>query len=133
MEEIREAIPVLYLETTHMLEGIKPLFDRLYAAFDRLEQRVFYGVSTGPNGTYRACVEKLESDDANALALREWELPGGLFAVERVDNWSSDPGRIAAAFQRKLTDYAGRIDDWGWGIEEYLADDAVDVMIKINP
>jgi hypothetical protein len=32
-----------------------------------------------------------------------------------------------------LTKYDGRISDWGWGVEEYLADDVVNVLIKIYP
>jgi len=126
-----EPISVLFMETEYTPTGIQPLFDDLCASVDNLENRRFFGVSTGPTGSYRACVEKLTGDDPAGLGLAEWELPGGLFAVERVEDWPSDPGKIAAAFQRLLIAYDGRISDWGWGIEEYLADDAVNVLIKL--
>jgi len=131
MEINREPKMVLYKETKDTPTGIQALFDDLCASVDNLENRRFFGVSTGPTGSYRACVEKLTGDDPAGLGLAEWELPGGLFAVERVEDWPSDPGKIAAAFQRLLIAYDGRISDWGWGIEEYLADDAVNVLIKL--
>lgn len=133
MEINREPISVLYKETKETPAGIQALFDDLCASVDNLENRRFFGASTGPTGIYRACVEKLTDDDPAVFGLTEWELPGGLFAVERVEDWPSDTGKIAAAFQRVLTAYDGRISDWGWGIEEYLADDAVNVLIKIYP
>lgn len=133
MEINREPIKVLYKETKDSPTGIQALFDDLCASVDNLENRRFFGASTDPTGTYRACVEKLAGDDPAALGLTAWELPGGLFAFERVEDWLSDTGKIAAAFQRVLTEYDGRVSDWGWGIEEYLADNVVNVLIKIYP
>ena len=131
MEVNRNSVMVLFLETQETPAGIQALFDELFASVENLENRRFFGASTGPTGTYRACVEKLAGDDPSALGLTEWKLPGGLFAIERVEDWPSDTGKIAVAFQRVLTEYNGRISDWGWGIEEYLADDAVNVLIKL--
>jgi len=131
MEVHRKPIKILYLETQDTPAGIQALFDRLCEKVENLENRRFFGASTGPTGTYRACVEKLAGDDPSALGLTEWKLPGGLFAIERVEDWPSDTGKIAVAFQRVLTEYNGRISVWGWGIEEYLADDAVNVLIKL--
>jgi hypothetical protein len=133
MEINREPIRVLYKETKDTPTGIQALFDELCASVDNLENRRFFGASTGPTGTYRACVEKLTDDDPAAMGLTDWALPGGLFASERVEDWLSDSSKIAAAFQRVLTKYDGRISDWGWGVEEYLADDVVNVLIKIYP
>ena len=133
MEITRQPIKVLYLETDDTPQGIPPLFDKLFSLIPDPQKRKCFGASTGPTGTYRACVEKIVGDDAHALGMQEWELPGGLFAVERVEDWPGDTGKIGLAFQRLLSEYENRISNWGWGLEDYLTENTVDVLIMINP
>ena len=71
-------------------------------------------------------------DDAHAQGMQEWVLSGGLFVVERVEDWPSDIGKIVKAFQRLLSEYENRISNWGWGIADYLTENAVGVLIKID-
>lgn len=133
MEITRHPTKVLYLETDDTPQGIPPLFDQLFSLIPDPQSRKCFGASTGPAGTYRACIERMDGDDAHALGMQEWELPGGLFAAEQVEDWPDDTGKIAQAFQRLLCKYEDRISDWGWGLEDYLTENVVNVLIKINP
>ena len=73
MEITRQPVKVLYMETNDTPQGIPLLFNKLFSLIPDPQNRKCFGASTGPTGTYRACLEKMEGDDVHALGMQEWE------------------------------------------------------------
>jgi len=132
MEVRRASVHVLCLETSDIPNGIQPLFATITDRIDRPLERSWYGASNGPAGKYRACVTILEGDDPEALEMQTWEIPGGLYVQEQARECSSDPTKVAKAFQKLVEENADRIGGSGWGIEEYVTNDDVNVFLPIK-
>jgi hypothetical protein len=99
-EQTLPDVPVMYVESPTGLAGAADAFDRLEAQLETLKGRKFYGTFQRPAGPYRACVALQPSDDAVALDLPTWTIPGGKYSREKLVNWSNDPPAIGRIFQR---------------------------------
>lgn len=79
----------------------------LEARFATLRGRKFYGTFRPPAGPYRACVAIEPGDDAPALGLPTWTIPGGKYRRGKLANWSEQMPEIGRTFAR-LSDGAER-------------------------
>jgi len=96
----REAIPVMYVESTTGLAGASEAFRQLEARLPSLKRRRFYGTFEPPDGPYRACVAIEPDDDPRAMGLAEWIIPGGEYGRGKLDNWADHIPEIGRTFER---------------------------------
>jgi hypothetical protein len=72
-------------------------FRQLEAKLTSLQGRRFYGVVIGDE--YRACVAIHPDDDAGALSLARWTIPGGRYVRRKIPNWETNLHLIGSAFE----------------------------------
>ncbi len=72
-------------------------FRKLEAKLGPLRGRKFYGVVIGDE--YRAGVAIRPEDDAGALALARWTIPGGRYVRRKIPNWESNRHLIGSTFE----------------------------------
>jgi hypothetical protein len=92
--------PVMYVESDRGLAGAAQAFDRLEARFPSLKGRKFYGTFVPPGGPYRACVAMAPGDDAAALGLPTWIIPGGRYRRGKILDWERNLPEIGKTFSR---------------------------------
>jgi hypothetical protein len=97
---LRQAIPVMYVESTTGLAGAAEAFRQLEARLSGLKQRRFYGTFQPPDGPYRACVAIASGDDPRAMGLAEWTIPGGEYGRGKLENWEDHIPEIGRTFER---------------------------------
>ncbi len=77
--------------------GGQAAFEGLEAALGDLKGRKFY--ATYHDGEYRACAAFRQGDDAEALGLARWTIPGGAFERRKLTDWQERLDEIPAAFE----------------------------------
>jgi len=92
-------VQVLYVESATGLAGASEAFDRLEARFPSLKGRKFYGTFQPPAGPYRACTAVEPGDDATALGLPTWVIPGGEYSRQKLLDWQAQISEIGKTFQ----------------------------------
>ena len=82
----------------------RPIAEQAPEAFRQLEAKVtslhgrrFYGVVIGDE--YRACVAIHPDDDAGALSLARWTIPGGRYVRRKIPNWETNLHLIGSTFE----------------------------------
>ncbi|MBI1734164.1 MAG: hypothetical protein HYR51_03225 [Candidatus Rokubacteria bacterium] len=123
-------IPVMYVESATGLAGAADAFDRLEARFASLRGRKFYGTFLPPDGPYRACVAIEPGDDAAALGLPTWTIPGGKYRRGKVLNWSANMAEIGKTFAR-LAENAQR-DASRPGVEFYRSEKELVLFLPVT-
>lgn len=96
----RPDVPVMYVESATGFAGAADAFDRLEAKLPGLTGRKFYGTWEPPAGPYRACVAIEPGDDATALGLATWIIPGGTYGRRTLRNWEDHVPEIGRIFQQ---------------------------------
>src|SRR5499426_816499 len=97
---VRQAIPVMYVESATGLAGAAEAFRQLEARLPGLKRRRFYGTFQPPDGPYRACVAIKPSDDPRVMGLAEWIIPGGEYGREKLEDWEDNIPEIGRTFER---------------------------------
>ena len=92
-------VQVMYVESATGLAGAAEAFDRLEARFPSLKGRRFYGTFQPPAGPYRACTAIEPGDDATALGLPTWVIPGGKYSRQKLLDWQARMPEIGKTFQ----------------------------------
>lgn len=115
----REAISVLYLACADELVEIRDAWERLEAVVP-LKGRRFFGAAHA-DGTYWACVQRLEGEDRGTL--EEGELPGGTYRRERLR------GEPPEVYDRIAPAAEGPRDPSRPIIEHYRRRDEIDVLL----
>lgn len=77
-------------------EGGAAAFAALEGSLGSLRGRRFYG--TYLTGEYRACVAIAPGDDAAALGLQTWRIPGGDYEHRRLLEWPDHVAEIPSTF-----------------------------------
>jgi hypothetical protein len=117
----RQVTPVLFVTCEDEIEAIRAAWDRLEAVVP-LKGRRFFGAAYA-DGTYRACVQRVDGEPAGAL--EEGELPGGRYQRERLRGEPPEVyDRIAPA-----VDALGPGDPSRPVIEHYRRRDEIDVLV----
>jgi len=98
-----DPVEVLSVTARGGLAGAKAAFERLEGCFPSLRGRRFYGAMES-DGTYRACVARLEGDDPERLGVDLWSLPGGRYARTKIADWEERTDEIGPAFAAMAAD-----------------------------
>jgi hypothetical protein len=93
-------VHVMYVESDSGLAGASAAFGRLEARLPSLKGRKFYGTFQPPSGPYRACVAIEPGDDASALGLPTWTIPGGAYRRRKLVNWTDRIPEIGDTFRQ---------------------------------
>ena len=94
-----EDVPVLCLVAEGGPNGASQTFSVLEARLGGTRGRRFYGAFHPATGVYRACVSHKEDDDAEALGLERWIIPGGRYARRRMPDWMDKVMMIGPTFE----------------------------------
>jgi hypothetical protein len=95
-----DPIEVMAVKAIGGTNGAKAAFDLLESKLSSLKGRRFYGTYNPFTQEYRACVKKEQGEDAASLGLEEWKLPGGSFAMTKLDEWQSKMAEIPKIFDK---------------------------------
>ena len=126
---VRADVDVLCLTCADDVAEFPAAWEQLERAVVSLRGRRFYGAFT-PGVEYRVCVEPMAGDDADALGLERWTLPGGAFARTRLRG--EPPGvyaLIGSTFERLVA--ASTPDPSRPSIEHYRRRDEIDLLLPI--
>ena len=126
----RDETVVLFKRVADEQAAITRGWSELESAVGSLRGRKFFGVFDEVEHEYRACVERRDGDDPEALGLEAGALPAGRYARRRLRG--EPPGiyaEIAPAF-RELALRPDR-DDSRPGIEYYRSRDEIDLLLPI--
>jgi len=122
-------LQVMYVESSTGLAGAADAFDRLEARFPSLKGRKFYGTFQPPAGPYRACTVVEPGDDATALGLPTWVIPGGKYGRQRLMNWQPQIPEIGKTFQSMAQE--GERDTSRPSIEFYRSEKEVVLFLPL--
>ena len=100
-------IPVLCVVASNGVKGSIEAFRQLESKLPTLKQRHFYGTLFGgpENGTYRACVKLVKTDNPKLMGLETWVIPGGKYIKAIIENWESNTDLIGPTFGRMADQY----------------------------
>jgi hypothetical protein len=94
----------------------------------KLKGRKFYGIMQ--NGEYKACVNKVESDNAKELGLLELMIPGGKYAKAKITDWERHIEEIGSVFETLKKKYS--IDPSRPEIEFYRSQKELFIFVPIQ-
>jgi DNA gyrase inhibitor GyrI len=99
-ELILKDIQVLCVVASNGVKNSVEAFRQLESKLPTLKQRHFYGTLTGSpdNGTYRACVKIVKTDNPKSIGLETWVIPGGKYIKTKIKNWESNVSLIGPTF-----------------------------------
>jgi hypothetical protein len=128
----RSDTPVMFLQVADDPEQIRQAWGRLERLVGSRRGRKFYGILNAAAGTYRACVELRDGDQAEALGLRSGVVEGGSYVRMRLRQRSpTQHSDILAAFE-ELQESDGR-DRGRPRVEYYRRRGEVDVLMPVMP
>ena len=99
-ESTLKDMPVLCVVASNGVKGSVEAFRQLESKLPTLKQRHFYGTLFGSpeNGTYRACVELVKTDNPKLMGLETWVIPGGKYIKAKIENWEKNTDLIGPTF-----------------------------------
>ena len=126
----REDVRVLFRRTDDEQASITRAWAELESAVGSLRGRRFYGVFDPATKEYRACVQRQEGDDADALGLEEGTIAGGRYARERLEG---EPPAIYGLIKPTMERLAQRPDrdPSRPEVELYRRHDVIDLLVPI--
>jgi len=124
------AMQVMYVESSTGLAGASEAFDRLEARFPSLKGRKFYGTFEPPGGPYRACTAIEPGDDAPALGLEMWVIPGGTYTRRKLLNWQTRIPEIGETFESMAKE--GERDSSRPSIEFYMSEKELVLFLPVK-
>lgn len=125
----RRDVDVLSLTCTDDPAEFPAAWARLERAIGSPRARTFYGAFT-PGVEYRVCVERTAADDADALGLEPWTLPGGTYVRTRLREEPPEVyGLIAPTFEQLLA--RSEPDPSRPSIEHYRGRDEIDLLLPV--
>jgi hypothetical protein len=98
MRTVLKPIQVMAVKAEGGTKGAPAAFDILESKLPTLRGRRFYGTFNPFTEEYRACVQKIEGDDAASMGLEDWVIPGGSFLSRKVDDWQSKVQELPRLF-----------------------------------
>lgn len=105
--------------------GAAAAFHTLEGQLASLRGRKFFG--TFHAGEYRACVQRRDDDDPQALGLETWTIPGGLFLRRRLEGGPENIATtIAAMAETALKDTSRPV------IEIYKRENEVILLLPVT-
>lgn len=126
----REDVRVLFRRTDDEQASITRAWAELESAVGSLRGRRFYGVFDPATKEYRACVQRQEGDDADALGLEEGTIAGGRYARERLEGEPPAIYGLIKPTMERLAQRPGR-DPSRPEVELYRRHDVIDLLVPI--
>lgn len=130
---IKKDIKVFCVTASSFPDGVMAAHQQLHAVLPSVAGRKFFGISR-PNAkgviVYKAAVEESKAGEAKKYGLESFTIPKGEYISELLAGWRKDETIIGNTFQKLLAD--PRIDQNGFCLEEYLAEDEMRCMVRIN-
>lgn len=128
---IEKDIKLLCVTAASFPAGIQAAFSRIHSIVPGADTRATYGISHGsPNGIiYKAGVIAMQDEHGEQYGCEEFIIRKGRY-IGRVVNWKENVQQIGETFQVLLAD--NRIDKNGACVEEYINDDEVKCMVRLN-
>ena len=99
METLLSDIQVLYVIAEN-LEKVKEAFNKPESRLPSMSSRICYG--TYHKGVYRACATLLNDDNPQALGLDIYMIPGGKYAIDKIDDWPKHISEIGPRFMEMI-------------------------------
>ncbi|MCQ3938790.1 MAG: hypothetical protein DPW18_17345 [Chloroflexi bacterium] len=131
METTIQDIEVMFVESPNGPAGSGEAFNKLESSLETLKGRKFYATFQYATGVYRACVEIEDPDEPERLGFQKWSIPGGLFAQEKLKNWTEHADEIPDLFDKMSQEYKGRIDSSRPSIEFYKSQKELILLLPI--
>lgn len=128
---IEKDIKLLCVTAASFPAGIQAAFSRIHSIVPGAGTRAAYGISHGsPYGIiYKAGVTALQGEHGEQYGCEEFIIRKGRY-IGCVVNWKENVRQIGETFQALLAD--PRIDKNGACVEEYINDDEVKCMVRLN-
>ena len=132
MLKILPDIQVMGVVAKNGVIGASKAFDELESKLSSLKKRRFFGVLIGKpdSGEYRACVEKINSDNPESLGLETYTIPGGKYEQEKLWDWESKPDQIGKTAEKIIKEF--EIDSSRPTIEYYCSLKELRLLIPIK-
>jgi hypothetical protein len=129
----RSAVDVLRIRADMKGNGPKAAFDALESKLPSLKGRKFFGTirMLDDGEEYYACVEKLATDNPEALGLEVATIPGGRYVRRRVRDWESV---VAAGKMKEISQEFARgyeLDPDRPSIEFYRSMDELHILLPL--
>jgi hypothetical protein len=131
METTIMNIEVMFVESPTGPAGSGEAFNKLETRLASLKGRKFYATFQYSTGQYRACVAIEEPDEAEQLGFPKWSIPGGLYAQEKLRDWTKHADEIPNLFEKMSHEYKGRIDSNRPSIEFYKSQKELILLLPI--
>jgi hypothetical protein len=93
-----DPMSVMSVKAVGGTKGAKAAFDLLESKLPSLRGRRFYGTYNPWTEEYRACVVKIQGEDASRMGLEEWTIPGGAYLTRKVEDWPSKMQQLPQLF-----------------------------------
>lgn len=121
----------MYVESPNGPAGSGKAFKTLETSLASLKGRKFYATFQYSTGQYRACVAIEDPDEPEQLGFQKWSIPGGLYAQEKLENWTEHAEEIPNVFEKMSRVYSGRIDSSRPSIEFYKSQKELLLLLPI--
>lgn len=129
----RKDVEVLRVRADMKGKGPAEAFQTLEAKLSSLRARKFYGTfRLLPDGEeYFACVEKMASEDPEAMGVETGTIPGGLYARRKIFDWEEiiAAGKLGENFEEMIRTY--RIDPGRPDIEFYRSQSELHLLVPV--
>ena len=131
METTIQDIEVMFVESPNGPAGSGEAFNKLESSLKTLKGRKFYATFQYSTGQYRACVAIEDNDEPEHLGFPKWSIPAGLYAEEKLKNWTEHADEIPDLFGKMSQEYKGRIDSDRPSIEFYKSQKELILLLPI--
>ena len=131
METTIKDIEVMFVESPNGPAGSGEAFNKLETRLASLKGRKFYATFHYSTGQYRACVAIEDPEEPAQLGFPKWSIPGGLYAQEKLKNWTEHADEIPDVFGKMSQAYSGRSDSSRPSIEFYKSQEELLLFLPI--
>ena len=131
METTIKDIEVMFVESPNGPAGSGEAFNKLESSLATLKGRKFYASFQYATGVYRACVAIADPIEPERFGFHKWTIPGGLYAQEKLENWTEHADEIPDLFGKMSQEYEGRIDSSRPSIEFYKSQKELILLLPI--
>jgi len=131
METTIKDVEVMFVESPNGPAGSGEAFHKLETRLTSLKGRKFYAAYQYSTGQYRACVAIENPDEPEQLGFQKWSIPGGLYAQEKLTDWTDHADQIPDLFGKMSQQCQGRIDSSRPSIEFYKSQKELILLLPV--
>lgn len=130
--ELPNDIQLLCVTAKTFPAGVKQAFDQLYQQVPDAPKRACYGIYEEQEGhvTYRAALVAQTLDEAQKLGMESYLVAKGKYAMETIQDWSTNIPAIGATFCKMLENE--KVDKESPSIESYQPNDVLHCLLILK-